>query len=277
MSGTTTPVPHNEPVLAYAPGSPERAAIKAELARLGGEVTEIPVIVDGRDVRTGKLVTVVAPHRHKHTLAETHQADARTLNTAVTAARRAQREWASWRFEDRAAVFLKAAELLAGPWRQRLNAATMLGQSKTAFQAEIDSACEVIDFLRFNVHFAERLYAEQPQSAPGTWNRPGHPAPRGGGSPATPLPLAPPGAVHLVPGPRPQGAGAGARRSGARGDPLHRLNRGLPVALEGRGRAAGELHHVSQAGGRDRRQGLHRGPSERRSGRARRGDGPRGP
>jgi 1-pyrroline-5-carboxylate dehydrogenase len=174
MSGTTTPVPHNEPVLAYAPGSPERAAIKAELARLGGEVTEIPVIVDGRDVRTGKLVTVVAPHRHKHTLAETHQADARTLNTAVTAARRAQREWASWRFEDRAAVFLKAAELLAGPWRQTLNAATMLGQSKTIFQAEIDSACEIIDFLRFNVHFAERLYAEQPISTPGVWNRMEH-------------------------------------------------------------------------------------------------------
>jgi len=174
MSGTNTPVPHNEPVLAYAPGSPERAAIKAELARLSGEVTEIPVIVDGRDFRTGKLVTVAAPHRHKLKLAETHQADARALNTAVTAARRAQREWASWRFEDRAAVFLKAAELLAGPWRQTLNAATMLGQSKTIFQAEIDSACEIIDFLRFNVHFAERLYAEQPISTPGVWNQMEH-------------------------------------------------------------------------------------------------------
>jgi 1-pyrroline-5-carboxylate dehydrogenase len=174
MNGTNTPVPHNEPVLAYAPGSPERAAIKAELARLSGEVTEIPVIVDGRDFRTGKLVTVTAPHRHKLKLAETHQADARVLNTAVTAARRAQREWASWRFEDRAAVFLKAAELLAGPWRQTLNAATMLGQSKTIFQAEIDSACEIIDFLRFNVHFAERLYAEQPISTPGVWNRMEH-------------------------------------------------------------------------------------------------------
>ena len=171
MSGTNTPVPHNEPVHSYAPGSPERAAIKAELSRLSGAVTEIPVIVDGRDLTTGKLVNVVAPHRHKLKLAETHQADARALNTAVTAARRAPREWASWRFEDRAAVFLKAADLLAGPWRQTLNAATMLGQSKTIFQAEIDSACEIIDFLRFNVHFAERLYAEQPISTAGVWNQ----------------------------------------------------------------------------------------------------------
>jgi 1-pyrroline-5-carboxylate dehydrogenase len=175
MNGTArVPVPYNEPVLGYAPGSPERGAVKAELARLSGELTEIPVIVNGQDLRTGKTVKVVAPHRHRLQLATTHQADARALTAAVGAARRAQREWASWRFEDRAAVFLKAAELLAGPWRQTLNAATMLGQSKTIYQAEIDSACEIIDFLRFNVYFAERLYAEQPMSSPGVWNRMDH-------------------------------------------------------------------------------------------------------
>lgn len=175
MSGTSNvPIPHNEPVLDYAPGSPERAAVKAELKRLGGTITEIPVIVNGLDLHTGKTVKLVAPHRHQHQLAETHQADARALAAAVGAARRAQREWSSWRFEDRAAVFLKAAELLAGPWRQRLNAATMLGQSKTIYQAEIDSATEIIDFLRFNVHFAERLYSEQPMSSAGVWNHLDH-------------------------------------------------------------------------------------------------------
>ncbi len=172
MSGVANiPLPRNEPVLTYAPGSPERAAVKAELKRLAGEVTDIPVIVDGKEIRTGRTVKVVEPHKHRHQIAETHQADARALNAAVAAARRAQREWSSWRFEDRAAVLLKAAELLAGPWRQTLNAATMLGQSKTIFQAEIDSACEIIDFFRFNVHYAERMLAEQPMSSPGVWNR----------------------------------------------------------------------------------------------------------
>jgi len=175
MNGTSNiPAPRNEPVLTYAPGTPERAAIKAELKRLGGAVTEIPVIVNGQDIRTGKTVRVVSPHRHSHHLADTHQADARALGAAVAAARRAHRDWASWRFEDRAAVFLKAAELLAGPWRHRVNAATMLGQSKTIFQAEIDSACELIDFFRFNAYFAERIYAEQPMSSAGMWNRIDH-------------------------------------------------------------------------------------------------------
>jgi 1-pyrroline-5-carboxylate dehydrogenase len=175
MNGTpNTPAPRNEPILGYAPGSPEKAALKAELKRIGGVVTDIPVIVNGQDIRTGKTVKVVSPHRHSHHLANTHQADGRALTAAIAGARRAQREWANWRFEDRAAVFLKAAELLAGPWRQILNASTMLGQSKTVFQAEVDSACEIIDFFRFNVHFAERLYAEQPISAPGMWNRIDH-------------------------------------------------------------------------------------------------------
>jgi 1-pyrroline-5-carboxylate dehydrogenase len=175
MNGTSTiPAPRNEPVLTYAPGTPERAAIKAELKQLGGTVTQIPVIVNGEDIETGKTIRVVSPHRRSHHLADTHQADARALGAAVAAARRAQREWASWRFEDRAAVFLKAADLLAGPWRQRVNAATMLGQSKTIFQAEIDSACELIDFFRFNAYFAERIYAEQPMSSSGMWNRMDH-------------------------------------------------------------------------------------------------------
>ena len=175
MNGAVqVPSPYNEPVYSYAPGSPERAAIKAELARMRGTRTEIPVIVNGEDLRPGKTVKVVAPHRHQQHLADVHQADTRALNAAVAAARRAHREWSTWRFEDRAAVFLKAAELLAGPWRQVLNAATMLGQSKTIFQAEIDSACEIIDFLRFNVYFAQRIYAEQPISSPGVWNRMDH-------------------------------------------------------------------------------------------------------
>ena len=172
MSGVANiPAPHNEPILTYAPDRPERSAVKAELKRLLGVRTEIPVIVGGREYRSGKTVRVVAPHRRRHVLAETHQVDARTLSAAVTAARRAHRDWSNWRFEDRAAVFLRAAELLAGPWRQTLNAATMLGQSKTVHQAEIDSACEIIDFFRFNVHFAERIYAEQPLPGAGAWNR----------------------------------------------------------------------------------------------------------
>jgi 1-pyrroline-5-carboxylate dehydrogenase len=168
------PSPRNEPVLNYAPGSPERAALKAELKAMGASVTDIPAVINGQDVRGGKTVKVVAPHRHSQHLATTHQADGRAIGNAIAAARRAHRDWSRWRFEDRAAVFLRAADLLAGPWRQRLNAATMLGQSKTVFQAEIDSACEIIDFLRFNVHFAERLYAEQPVSPPGFWNRLDH-------------------------------------------------------------------------------------------------------
>lgn len=172
MNGTANiPAPRNEPVLSYAPGTPERAALKAELKRQLGEVVDIPIIVGGQEIRTGKTHPVVCPHDHRHVLARVHEADARTLNQAVRAALRAWKEWSSWPFEDRAAVFLRAAELLAGPWRQVSNAATMLGQSKTAFQAEIDSACEVIDFWRFNCHYAEQLYAQQPISSLGVWNR----------------------------------------------------------------------------------------------------------
>jgi 1-pyrroline-5-carboxylate dehydrogenase len=168
------PLPKNEPVLSYAPGSPERAALKAALSAVGGQQTDIPAVVGGREVRTGVTQDVVSPHCHRRVLAKVHQADQQTIDAAVNAAIEAQRDWAHWRFEDRAAVFLRAAELLATTHRQLLNAATMLGQSKTAYQAEIDSACELIDFLRFNVHFAERIYREQPDSAPGAWNRMDH-------------------------------------------------------------------------------------------------------
>jgi 1-pyrroline-5-carboxylate dehydrogenase len=172
MNGTwNPPAPKNEPILSYAPGSAEREALKAELKRMGDEVADIPIIVGGKEIRTGRTQNVVAPHRHSQVLAKVHQADARIINQAVQAAQRAWRDWSTWRFEDRAAVFLRAADLLAGPWRQVLNAATMLGQSKTAFQAEIDSACELIDFWRFNPAYAAELYAEQPISSPGVWNR----------------------------------------------------------------------------------------------------------
>ncbi|HQR16837.1 MAG TPA: aldehyde dehydrogenase family protein, partial [Gemmatimonadales bacterium] len=174
MSAFRTPAPRNEPVLNYAPGSPERAALKAALARTSGETIDIPVVIGGQEFRTGRTVNVVAPHEHARILAKAHMADPALIAKAVDAAVEAQRGWAAMPFADRAAVFLKAADLLAGPWRQVVNAATMLGQSKTAYQAEIDSACELIDFFRLNVHFAERLYEEQPFSSPGIWNRMDH-------------------------------------------------------------------------------------------------------
>jgi 1-pyrroline-5-carboxylate dehydrogenase len=172
MSGISNiPHPRNEPVLSYAPGSAERTALKAAIGSVGAQAIEIAPVVGGSEVRSGKTHDVVSPHCHQRVLARVHEADQGTIEAAVKAAVEAQRDWGHWRFEDRAAVFLKAADLLATTHRQLLNAATMLGQSKTAFQAEIDSACELIDFLRFNVHFAERIYREQPESAPGMWNR----------------------------------------------------------------------------------------------------------
>src|SRR3954470_19005578 len=155
------PLPKNEPVLSFAPGSPERAALKAALTAVGAQPADIPAVVGGRQIRTGVTHDVVSPHCHGRVLARAHQADRGTIDAAVNSAVEAQRDWGHWRFEDRAAVFLRAAEMLATTHRQLLNAATMLGQSKTAYQAEIDSACELIDFLRFNVHYAERIYAEQ--------------------------------------------------------------------------------------------------------------------
>lgn len=175
MSGQPNiPAPINEPVLAFAPGSPERAALAAAYAEVMGRTVDIPAVVGGREVRSGALVPVTSPHRHRTVLAQVHQADAATIASSIEAARTAQRDWARWPFEDRAAVFLKAADLLATKYRPLVNAATMAGQGKTAVQAEIDAACELIDFLRFNVHFAERIYAEQPRSSAGMWNRTDH-------------------------------------------------------------------------------------------------------
>jgi 1-pyrroline-5-carboxylate dehydrogenase len=161
-------------VLSYAPGTPERAELKAALAEMAGEQVEIPVIVGGKEIRTGNTDTQVMPHDHGHVLATYHKAGPAEVRAAVEASREAQREWMHWPWEDRLAVFLRAADLLAGRWRPVMNAATMLGQSKTAHQAEIDAACEMIDFFRFNAHFAARLYAEQPESSPGMWNRLDH-------------------------------------------------------------------------------------------------------
>jgi 1-pyrroline-5-carboxylate dehydrogenase len=160
----------NEPVLGYAPGSPERAALKAELARQAREEVEIPCVVGGERVHTGRVDSVVMPHNHRQVIGRFHMADADVVRRAVLAAKDGRREWAAMRWEARAAVFLRAAELLATTWRQRLNAATMLGQSKTCYQAEIDSACELIDFWRFNAAFAQQLYQQQPISSRGVWN-----------------------------------------------------------------------------------------------------------
>jgi 1-pyrroline-5-carboxylate dehydrogenase len=167
----SVPHPVNEPIKSYAPGTPERAELKARLKSMAGERVEIPLIIGGREVRTGDMSQAVMPHAHGHVLADWHRASATHVEKAIVAAREARAEWANWAWEDRAAVFLKAAELLAGPWRSTLNAATMLGQSKTAFQAEIDAACELADFWRFNPAYAQDLYTEQPISAGGAWNQ----------------------------------------------------------------------------------------------------------
>nr|WP_057929604.1 L-glutamate gamma-semialdehyde dehydrogenase [Burkholderia ambifaria] len=168
---TVTTLPGNEPVFQYEPGSAARAALVDALGKAASEEVEIAPIVAGKKVPTGRLVDVTAPHAHRNVLARVHQADASVISAAIDDAVESQREWSARSFEERAAVFLKAADLLAGPWRQKLNAATMLGQSKTAYQAEIDAACELIDFLRFNVAFAEQLQAIQPLSSAGMKNR----------------------------------------------------------------------------------------------------------
>lgn len=165
------PIPVNEPVHSYAPGTPERRALKARLADLAGEQLDIPLIIGGKEVRTGNTCQAVMPHDHGHVLGTWHKAGQSEVAGAIAAAQRAHREWASWPFEDRASVLLKAAELLATSWRNTLNGATMLCQSKTAHQAEIDAAAELVDFYRFNAHYAERLYEDQPLSVGGAWNR----------------------------------------------------------------------------------------------------------
>src|SRR5256714_1240461 len=165
------PPPVNEPVKSYAPGTPERAALKERLRSMANERADIPLIIGGKEVHPGELAQTVVPHNHRPVLAQWHRASAASIDEAILAAQQAARDWANWAWEDRAAVFLKAAELLATTWRATLNAATMLGQSKTAFQAEIDAACELIDFWRFNPHYAQELYNEQPLSDHTMWNQ----------------------------------------------------------------------------------------------------------
>ncbi len=164
------PEPRNEPVRGYGPGSPEKASLKEALARMAATQIEIPCIIGGQRVTTGKLVDVTMPHRHRHVLAKAHLAGPGEVERAIENGSEARRDWAAMPWETRAAVFLRAAELLAGPHRDTINASTMLGQSKTCHQAEIDSACELIDFWRFNPSYAQGLYGEQPSSPPGTWN-----------------------------------------------------------------------------------------------------------
>jgi 1-pyrroline-5-carboxylate dehydrogenase len=166
-----TPEPVNETVLDYAPGSPERASLQARLAAMQTEDVEIPLRIGGRDVTTGKFGEVRPPHAHGRVVGRFHQGGADEVAAAIAAAREAAPGWAAMAWQDRAAIFLKAADLLAGPWRDTLNAATMTGQGKNCFQAEIDSACELIDFLRFNARFAQEIYEEQPVSSRGVWNR----------------------------------------------------------------------------------------------------------
>ncbi|HET9518181.1 MAG TPA: aldehyde dehydrogenase family protein, partial [Actinoplanes sp.] len=166
------PVPRNEPVRGYAPGSPERASLQRRVDAMAADRAELTMTIDGVSrMAAGPTIDVVAPHRRHHVLGVTANATRSDAAAAVAAAKRAAPGWRTLPYAERAAVFLRAAELLAGSWRDTLNAATILGQSKSVQQAEIDAACELIDFLRFNVHFGAQLLAEQPQSSPGVWNR----------------------------------------------------------------------------------------------------------
>lgn len=165
------PTPKNEPVLSYAPGSKERQLLKKALEESRSKELDIPMYIGSEEVRTGKKARLSPPHDHKHTLGYYHEGDKSHVEMAINAALAAKEKWSNLSWEYRASIFLKAAELLAGPYRYKINAATMLGQSKSAFQAEIDSACELIDFLRFNVHYMSEIYNEQPESSPGIWNR----------------------------------------------------------------------------------------------------------
>ncbi len=165
------PVAVNEPVKSYAPGSPERKELQAMLKELRSRELDIPMYIGGKEVRSNVIARLAPPHDHQHTLGHFHKSDKSHVELAIKAALAAKDQWAALAWEQRASIFLKAAELIAGPYRAKLNAATMLGQSKSVYQAEIDSACEIIDFLRFNVQYMTEIYADQPISSPGVWNR----------------------------------------------------------------------------------------------------------
>src|SRR5262245_12395949 len=172
LNGTVSPPPPvNEPVLSYAPGTPERSALSRALETISSEHVDVPLFIDGREVRTGATGEIRMPHHHAHLLGTFHKGGPEEVGAAIAAAGRAHGPWSRMLPHDRMGIFLRAAELLAGKRRARINAATMAGQSKTAHQAEIDSACELIDFLRWNCWFASRIHAEQPVSAPGMWNQ----------------------------------------------------------------------------------------------------------
>ncbi|WP_461630333.1 L-glutamate gamma-semialdehyde dehydrogenase [Labilibaculum euxinus] len=165
------PAVTNEPILSYAPGSPERAELQATIKKMRSEVIDVPMYIGGEEVRTGNLFAMTPPHDHQHVLGHYHQGEKKHIQMAIDAALAAKPAWEAMAWEHRASIFLKAAELISGPYRQKLNAATMLGQSKNAFQAEIDSACEIADFLRFNVQYMTDIYKQQPISSKGIWNR----------------------------------------------------------------------------------------------------------
>jgi 1-pyrroline-5-carboxylate dehydrogenase len=165
------PEPINEPIKAYAPGSPEKAELKAKIAELKAQQIDVPIIIGGEEIRTGDTAEMRIPHDHGHVLGVYHKAGEKEVAMAVDAALEAQKQWSVMPWEQRVAIFLKAADLLAGPWRATINAATMLGQSKTAFQSEIDAACELIDFWRFNAYYMAELMKDQPYSPAGMWNR----------------------------------------------------------------------------------------------------------
>ena len=164
-------LPKNEPVCSYAPGSPEKASLKAKLEEMRSQTLDIPLIIGGKEIRTGNTEVCRIPHNHEHVLATFHKAGPEEVQMAIDAAMEARGKWAALDWQDRIAIFLKAADLLAGPWRDTLNASTMLSQSKNAFQAEIDAACELADFFRFNCYFTTQIYRDQPVSSPGIWNR----------------------------------------------------------------------------------------------------------
>jgi 1-pyrroline-5-carboxylate dehydrogenase len=165
------PQPHNEPIKSYAPGSAERKELQAMLKTLRSQQVDVPMYIGSEKVKSGNKIRMAPPHDHKHTLGYFHKSDKKHVRDAIKAALKAKKDWENLSWEHRASIFLKAADLIAGPYRAKLNAATMLGQSKNAYQAEIDSACEIIDFLRYNVSFMSQIYAQQPVSSPGMWNR----------------------------------------------------------------------------------------------------------
>jgi 1-pyrroline-5-carboxylate dehydrogenase len=166
-----TPVAKNEPILSYAPGSAERKELQETVTKMKSTPVDVPMYINGKEVRTGNTVSMHPPYDHKHNLGQFHMGTKEHVQMAIDAALEAKESWANTSWEHRASVFLKAAELIAGPYRQKLNGATMLAQSKNAFQAEIDSACEIIDFFRYNAQFMRQIYTEQPESGPGVWNK----------------------------------------------------------------------------------------------------------